>query len=89
VEAALAQVGMARARQRDRGFVAGDDGGQQHLAVGTAAMSNGQRRRHHDATAMRGAVAIAVVELDAVRSRAAQEGSVEQVGAARTTRHRH
>ena len=38
---------------------------------------------------MRRALAVAVVELDAVRRGAAEEGGVEQVGAPRAARHRN
>ena len=89
MKAALAQVGRAGAGERDVGLVAGDDRLDQRARRSPrAVVADREHRRHHHAAAMRRAVAIAVVELDAMRRRAAEEGGVEQVGAPGAARHR-
>ena len=57
-------------------------------AARAALVADAERGRHDRAAAMRRADAIAVVELDAVRRRAAEERGVEQVVALRAARHR-
>ena len=73
--------GCAGAREADRGLVACDHGFDQRASARLVLVADAQRRGHDDAAAMRRAGAVAVVELDAVRRRAAEEGGVEQVGA--------
>ena len=88
MKAALAQIGMAGARNRDRCLVAGDDR-LDHLRAARAARIAGREHGGHYGTArMHRALAIAVVELDAVAGGAAEKGRIEQVGAARAARHR-
>ena len=89
MEAALAQVGRAGARERDRGLVTRHDGFDQRLAAGVLRVGDAERRRNDGAAAMRRAVAVAVVKLDAVRRGAAEERRIEQIGAPRAAGHRH
>ena len=88
MEAALAQVGRAGAGERNVGLVAGDDRLDQRAAGGVPVVADASTAGTIDAAAMRRAVAVAVVELDAVRGGAAEEGGVEQVGAPRAAGHR-
>ena len=88
VEAALAQVGRAGAREADRDLVAGDHRLDQLRAADAALVADAERGRNDGAAAMRRADAVAVVELDAVRRRAAEERGVEQVVALGAARHR-
>ena len=89
MEAALAQIGMAGAADRDLGLVAGDDRLDQRFAIGMALVAEREHRRHHHAARMHRALAEAVVELDAVRGGAAEEGGVDEIGAPRAAGHRH
>ena len=89
VEAAVAQVRMHGAADRGDGLVARDHRLDQFDAAGLLDIARRQDRRHHGATGMHRALGVAVVELDAVRGGAAEEGSIDQVGAAGAARHRH
>ena len=88
MKSALTQFGMAGARDRGQGLVAGDDRLDQRLAVRLPGEAEGERRRHHGAAGMRRALGVAVVELDAVRRGAAEKGGVDEIGAARAPWHR-
>ena len=83
MEAALAQIGRARACEANRHFIAGDDRFDDLRTACAALVADAERRRHDRAAAMRRADAIAVVELDAVRGGAAEECGIEQVVAFR------
>ncbi len=89
MKTALAQVGMAGARDRDRDLVAGDDRLDQRPAARAALVADRQHGRHDRAAGMDGALAVAVVKLDAVGGGTAKEGSVEKVGAPGASGHRH
>ena len=89
MEAALAQIRRAGAREADRDLVAGDDRLDQLRAADAALVADAERRRHHRAAAMRRADAIAVVELDAMRRRAAEERRIEQVVSFGASGHRN
>ena len=88
MEAALAQIGMAGAADRDLGFVAGDDRFDQRRAADAALVAEREHCRHHHAARMHRALPVAVVELDAVGGGAAEERRIEQIGAPRAARHR-
>ena len=88
MESALAQVGMARAPDRDLGFIAGDHGLDQRRAGDPPVVAEREHRRHHHAARMHRALAEAVIELDAVRRGAAEEGGIDQVGPPRAAGHR-
>ena len=89
MEAALAQIGRAGAREADRDLIAGDHRLDDLRAARAALVADAERGRHDGAAAMRRADAIAVVQLDAVRRGAAEEGGIEQVVALRAARHRN
>ena len=89
MEAALAQIGRAGAREADRDFVASDDRLDDLRAARATLVADAERRRYDRAAAMRRADTIAVVQLDAVRRRAAEERRIEQVVALRPPRHRN
>ena len=73
---------------RDRDLVAGDHRLDQRPAAGAHPVADRKDGRHHRAAGMHRALAEAVVELDAMGCRAAQEGGIEQIGAAHASRHR-
>ena len=54
-----------------------------------ALVAEREHRRYHDAARMHRALTEAVVELDAVRGGAAEEGCVDEIGASRAAGHRH
>ena len=90
MEAASLEVRFTRAvAQPHMDFVSADDGLDQLRAARLAVGGHRNDGGNDDAAAMRRAVAVAVVELDAVRGGAAEERGVEQVGAARAAGHRH
>src|SRR5262245_56061293 len=88
MEAALAQVRRAGAREADRDLVPGDDRFDQLCARDGALVADTERGGDNCAAAMRGADAVAVIELDAVRGRAAEKGRIEQIVALGASGHR-
>ncbi len=89
MKSALAQVGMAGAADRDLGLVAGDHRLHQRAPPGAAVVTDRKQRRHHHAARMHRALPEAVVELDAVGRRAAEESGIEEIGAPRAAGHRN
>jgi hypothetical protein len=88
MEAATAQVRRAGAGERDVGLVAGHHRLDQRGAGRAALVADAENGGNNNAAAVCRAVAIAVIELDAVRCGAAEESGVEQVGAAGAAGHR-
>src|SRR2546421_736489 len=83
-----ASITLGGPRQANCDFVTGDDCLDQLRAADGALVTHAERGRHHRAAAMRRADPVAVVELDAVRRRAAEESRIEQVVALGAARHR-
>src|SRR5262245_35738636 len=87
MKSTLAQLRMAGAADRDHRLIAGNDRLHQRLSSAVARATERQRRRYHDAARMHRALAEAVIELDAMRGGAAEEGGIDEVGPPRATRH--
>jgi hypothetical protein len=88
METALAQIRMTGAADGGHGLVARHQRRDERRARRRAHLGQGKQRRHHRAARMHRALPVAIVELDAVGSGAAQEGSVQEIGAPRASRHR-
>jgi hypothetical protein len=88
MEAAVAQVRRAGAGERDVGLVTGHHRFDQRGAGRAALVADAEDGGNDDAAAMRRAVAVAVVEFDAVRCGAAEKRRIEHVGTAGAAGHR-
>ena len=88
MKSALPQVGMTCACDRDCRLIARDDRLDHRLAVRPDIVADRQHGVHHGAARMHGTLPVAVIKLDPVSRCAAQKSGVEQIGAARSARHR-
>src|SRR5262249_60948323 len=89
MESALAQLGMARAADRNIRLIAGNERFDQRCSACTLLIGQREHHRHDHAARMNGALAETVIELDAVGARAAEEGGIEEIGPARAPGYRN
>src|SRR5262249_33668975 len=81
------QIRMTGSCDRNRSFVTSNDSLDQRFSGRASVIGDGKDGRDDGASGMHRALAIAIVELDAVSGSASEKSSVEQVGAPRAARH--